>query len=130
MIDPIADMLTRIRNALGRYHQSVEIPYSQYKEQILGIFLQKKFIASLKVQGEIPNKKLVVGLTNQKAPISPITALQLLSKPGQRVYVNSQNIPRIKNGRGLVIISTDQGLMTGEKARRSRLGGETICYIY
>ena len=128
--DPIADMLTRIRNALMRNHNKVVIPYSQIKHQIANILLRYKFVADLKIEGEGKNKIVTVSLTNEKSPISPITALQRLSTPGRRVYVGWRLIPRIKNGRGFVILSTNQGLMTGSEARRANLGGEVICSIY
>ncbi|MYB39830.1 30S ribosomal protein S8 [Candidatus Saccharibacteria bacterium] len=128
--DPIADMLTRIRNALMRGHVRVSIPYSQIKHQIVKIFLQYKFIAGLKVEGEGRYKAIVVTLTDEKLPISPITALERLSKPGRRVYVGWRTVPRVKNGRGLVILSTNKGLMTGGAARRASLGGEVVCSIY
>ncbi len=128
--DPIADMLTRIRNALMRNHNKVVIPYSQIKHQIASILLHYKFITDLKVEGEGKNKIVTVSLTSEKSPISPITALQRFSTPGRRVYVGWRLIPRIKNGRGLVILSTNEGLMTGFEARRANLGGEVICSIY
>ena len=128
--DPIADMLTRIRNALMRGHARVSIPYSQIKHQIVKIFLRYKFVAGLKVEGEGRRKAIVVTLTDDGLPVSPITALERLSKPGRRVYSGWRTLPRIKNGRGLVILSTNQGLMTGAEARRASLGGEVICSIY
>ena len=128
--DPIADMLTRIRNALMRGHQRVSIPYSQIKHQIAKIFLRYKFIAGLKVEGEGRHRVIIVTLTDEKLPISPITALDRLSKPGRRVYVGWRTVPRIKNGRGLVVLSTNRGLMTGAEARKASLGGEVVCSIY
>lgn len=128
--DPIADMLTRIRNALMRGHKKVAIPYSGIKHQVGSILLRYKFIADLKVKGEGKEKVILVDLTDEKAPISPITALQRMSRPGRRVYVGWRLIPRIKNGRGMVILSTNKGLMTGSEARRANLGGEVICSIY
>ena len=128
--DPIADMLTRIRNALMRHHTDVTIPHSQIKEQILKIFLRYKFIADFKVVQSDKFKVIEVELTSDQQPISPITNLKRLSRPGRRLYVDKQAIPWIKNGRGLVILSTDQGLMTGRKAKKARLGGEVLCSIY
>ena len=128
--DPIADMLTRIRNALMRNHIKVIIPYSQIKHQIAKIFLQYKFIASFKIEGEGKHKAIIVDLVDDKSPISPITALSRLSRPGRRVYVGWRLIPQIKNGRGLVILSTNKGLMAGKEARKANLGGEIVCSIY
>ena len=128
--DPIADMLTRIRNALMRDRTRVEIPYSQIKQQILEIFLKHRFVAGLKAVGEGKNRLLVVDLVDEKLPISPITELTRLSRPGRRVYVGWQLIPQVKSGRGLVVLSTNQGLMTGPAARKANLGGEVLCSIY
>ena len=128
--DPIADMLTRIRNALMRSRTRVEIPYSRIKQQILEIFLQYRFVAGLKVVGEGKHKLLVVELVDEKLPISPITMIKRLSRPGQRVYVSWRLIPQVKSGRGLVVLSTNRGLMSGPVARKANLGGEVICSIY
>ena len=128
--DPIADMLTRVRNALMRNHNKVIIPYSQIKHQIVKIFAQYKFVASFKVEGKGKEKIIAVDLIDKDLPISPITALERMSKPGRRVYVSWRRIPQIKSGRGMVILSTNKGLMTGFEARKSNLGGEVICSIY
>lgn len=134
MNDPVADMLTRIRNALMRNKSSVTMPYSRIKEQIAQIFLQSQFIVAVST-GNVATKKsrhktLTLVLTNDERPISPISQLQRLSKPGRRVYVGHHLIPRVKSGRGLVILSTDQGLMTDRQARQKKLGGEVLCSIY
>ena len=128
--DPIADMLTRIRNALMRRQPRVVIPYSQLKEEVARIFLKSGYIANLRVKGEIPNKVLEVELINDKLPISPITALERWSRPGRRRYVDWRTIPTVKNGRGLLVLSTNKGLMTGREAQTARLGGEIMCSIY
>ena len=128
--DPIADMLTRMRNALMRQHQSVVIPYSQIKERIGQIFKQYKFIASLKISGKGKDKAMLINLIDDDLPISPISNLQRISRPGRRVHVGWKSIPQIKNGRGMVLISTDQGIMTGQQARKKNLGGEVLCSIY
>ena len=128
--DPIADMLTRIRNALARQHKQVIIPYTQIKEQVIKIFMEYQFIASFKLEGSGKNKQIIVELTNERLPISPITKLQRCSRPGRRLYVGWREIPRIKSGRGFVILSTNKGLMTSMTAKRANLGGEVICSIY
>ena len=128
--DPIADMLTRIRNALMRNHEQVEIPYSHIKYQVLKIFLEYKFVAELKVKGEGKHKTILVKLVNEQLPISPISNLERLSRPGRRLHVGWSLIPKIKNGRGLVVLSTNKGMMTGFAARKANLGGEVICSIY
>ena len=128
--DPIADMLTRIRNALMRHKSNTEIPHSKIKESIIKIFLQYKFIAKFKIEGSGKNKMIILEFTGDELPISPISQITRLSRPGRRVHLNWRRIPSIKNGRGLVIVSTDKGLMTGFEARRKKLGGEIICSIY
>lgn len=128
--DPIADMLTRIRNALMRQKDQAIIPYSEIKLQIASVFEKYKFIARLKVEGEGKNKIIVIDLTDDKLAISPITELKKISRPGRRVYAGWQEIPRIKNGRGLVVMSTDQGIITGFEANQKKIGGEIICSIY
>ena len=134
MNDPIADMLTRIRNALMRQKETVSMPYSRLKHEVAQIFLKYRFIVDIKIETR-PLKKsqhqvLILSLVNKQAPISPITKLQRLSRPGRRQHVKYQLIPQIKSGRGLVIISTDKGLMTGFEAQRQKLGGEVLCSIY
>ncbi|MCY3804752.1 MAG: 30S ribosomal protein S8 [Candidatus Saccharibacteria bacterium] len=128
--DPIADMLTRIRNALMKNQPRAVIPYSQIKEKIAQILVKHQFVAGLKINGQLKDKVITITLINDKLPINPINEIKRLSKPSRRYYVDCQNIPTIRNGRGIVIISTDKGLMTGRQARRSKLGGEVICSIY
>ena len=118
--DPIADMLTRIRNALMRHRYQVVIPYSQIKHKIALIFLKYKFIDQLNIEGKAKDKVLVLNLLAEGRASSPISELKRLSTPGRRVYVNWQNIPIIRNGRGLVILSTDQGIITGFEARQKK----------
>ena len=134
MSDPIADMLTRVRNALMRQKETVEMPYSRLKAEVAAIFLKHDFIVKVEVKKETIKKSqqklLVLHLTNSEKPISPISKLQRLSRPGRRFYVKHSLIPRIKSGRGLVVISTDKGLMTGFEAQRLKLGGEVLCSIY
>ena len=128
--DPIADMLTRIRNALMRSRDTIEVPYSQIKHQALKIFLEYGFIASINIHGQGKHKQIAVCLTSEKLPISPISNLTRLSRPGRRLYVGWRLIPKVKNGRGLVILSTNRGLMSGFAARKASLGGEVICSVY
>ena len=128
--DPIADMLTRIRNALMRQKSEVIIPHSQIKHQIALILKQYQFIAQFKL-GTVDNQKaVIINLTDDQLPLSPIHELKRISTPGRRTHVGWQDIPYVKNGRGLVILSTDRGLMAGFEARRQKLGGEIICSVY
>ena len=125
--DPIADMLTRIRNAILVNHSEVSIPYSQFKHQLAKLFRKNKFIDKVVVDKDQNLIKLVIQA--EGSPVR-INCLERISKPGRRVYVSSDKIPTIKSGRGIVIVSTSQGLMTGRLARRQKIGGELICSIY
>ena len=126
--DPIADMLTRIRNALLINQSEVLIPYSKFKHQLAKLFYRNKFIDQIVVEDDTSkNIKLILHDPNSPARIS---YLKRISKPGRRVYVAADEIPTIKSGRGVVVVSTSQGLMTGRMARRQKTGGELICSIY
>lgn len=127
--DPIADMLTRIRNAILVRKNKVELPYSKIKESVAKLLVDNNFITSVKTEGEGINKKLVLYINKENSNAS-ITEIQRISTPGRRHYVNVKNIPVIKNGRGIVIMSTSQGLMTGQDAKVKRLGGELVCKVY
>lgn len=129
MNDPIADMLTRIRNAIAASRNSVMLPHSKIKESIAQILKDNGFVADYKVEKSGEFKTLVV--TIQPEGNSPvISALQRVSKPGRRVYASSQDIPLVLGGRGMVILSTSSGLMTGREARKQGLGGELICKVW
>lgn len=126
--DPIADMLTRIRNALAVNHQTVTIPYSQVKEEIAKLLKKHNYIVSYTVDKN-GFKNLVITLSEPDRN-NPITTLRRVSKPGRRMYVKAHEIPRIMRGHGLVIVSTSQGLMSDHEARRQRLGGEVMCMVW
>jgi small subunit ribosomal protein S8 len=129
MTDPIADMLTRIRNALAVNKSSVAIPYSKLKNTLLQQFLSHGFVLGVEVQGEGVKKQIVVTLSSENQ--SPrITSLSRISRPGQRVYAKSAKIPKSKSGRGIVLISTSKGIVSDSEARSQKLGGELICQIY
>jgi small subunit ribosomal protein S8 len=130
MTDPIADMLTRIRNANMVGHEKVEIPGSNVKRQIADILKREGFIRDAEF---IPDNKqgtirvfLKYGSNNERV----ITGLKRISKPGLRVYAKREQIPRVLGGLGIAILSTSQGLMTDKDARRSQVGGEVICYVW
>ena len=129
MSDPIADMLTRIRNAIAASRQHVVIPHSRVKEAIAKILSDNGFVASYRVDTDGAFKSLIVTL-NSDDTRAAITALQRVSKPGRRVYAASQDIPLVLGGRGMVILSTSGGLMTGREARKAGLGGELICKVW
>lgn len=125
--DPIADYLTRIRNASRAKLESTKIPYSKIKEGISKVLTESKFIENYKIQEAGKFKELVITLKPwTKEPIY----IKRISKPGQRIYLKNKEIKRVKNGLGLVVLSTPKGIMSGEEARKSKLGGEAICEIY
>ncbi len=127
--DPIADMLTRIRNALLVRKDEVSMPHSKMKQSVAEILADNKFIENVKTEGSGINKELVLKVMTD-AGSSPITKIDRLSKPGRRVYAKVADIPTVKRGRGLVIMSTSQGIMTGKDAKSKKLGGEVLCSVY
>jgi small subunit ribosomal protein S8 len=127
--DPIADMLSRIRNAIAVRKSTVSLPHSNVKEAVARLLKESSFISDVKVEGEGITKTLVLKLNDEDSNAN-ITEIVRLSKPGRRHYVNSQEIPTVKRGRGIVIISTSKGMMTGTQAKKARVGGELICKVY
>ena len=127
--DPIADMLTRIRNGLGAHHQRVDMPSSKLKVEIARILKEEGYIANFKVADEAKKKVLRVFLRYTPEGASVISELERISRPGRRVYVGAQEIPRVMGGMGVNILTTPQGVMTGKAARRAGLGGEVLCQI-
>ena len=128
--DPIADLLTRIRNANTQKHESVEIPASNLKKAIVQILLDEGYIKSFTVtedgkQGVI---KVVLKYTEDKAPV--ITGLRRVSKPGLRIYSDVENLPKVMKGLGIAIISTSKGVMTDRQARKENVGGEVLAYVW
>lgn len=132
MTDPIADMLTRIRNAASARHESVSMPSSKAKVAIAEVLKSEGFIRELEVvqlpDKAQPNLKLTLSYGGQKQPV--LNGIQRISKPGLRVYVKQREIPRVYGGLGIAILSTPRGVMTGSEARRQRLGGEIVCYAW
>ena len=127
--DPIADMLTRIRNAIAVNKTEIGLPYSQIKEAVALLLVENNFIDGLRVEGDKIAKSLVLSL-NQANTNARITEITKLSRPGRRTYVNSKEIPIVKQGRGMIIISTSKGVMTGDQAKTEHVGGELICQVY
>ena len=127
--DPIADLLTRIRNAIAVGKSEVRVPLSKIKLTIANQLKRFSYLADVKVEDGDPYKNIVITLTNP-GKNSPITEITRISKPGRRMYVKSDEIPVIKNGRGLVLISTSRGVMSGYEAKKEHLGGELILKIY
>ena len=128
--DPIADYLTRIRNAVMANHRIVEIPKSKIKEEITRILFEKGFILNYKVENEpIPGSIKIALKYHPVTKVSAINSLTRISKPGLRKYVGHDTLPRVLNGLGIAILSTSQGLMTDKEARVKNIGGEVLCYI-
>lgn len=127
--DPIADMLTRIRNALGGSHETVDIPHSKMKEQIAEILKREGFIREFVVTGET-KKTLTIRLKYTAEGEPAIVAIRRQSMPGLRRYVKTDKVPLVLGGMGTAIVSTSSGLMTGREARTKRLGGELICTVW
>ena len=131
MTDPIADMLTRIRNGIQARHEAVEIPASKQKVEIAKILKNEGFILNYAVTGETAaEKKITVTLKYGPNNEKVISGIKRISKPGLRVYAKSGSIPRVLNGLGIAIISTAQGMMTDKEARAKHTGGEVIAYIW
>jgi small subunit ribosomal protein S8 len=131
MTDPIADYLTRIRNAVMANHKVVEIPASNIKKDMTRILFEKGYILNYKFEEEGPQGNIKIALKyNPETKSNAIKSLERISRPGLRKYVDSENLPRVLNGLGVAIISTSQGVMTDKEARSLNIGGEVLCYVY
>jgi len=131
MTDPIADYLTRVRNAIMAKHKVVEIPASNLKKEMTKILFDKGYILSYKFEED--DKQGIIKIALKYHPISKVSAIKSLrriSKPGLRKYSDVDNLPRVLNGMGIAILSTSRGLMTEKEARKENVGGEVICYVY
>lgn len=129
MTDPVADYLTRIRNAIKSEKKSVDIPYSKFKKNISEILLNARFINDLK-EIDVEKKRYISIRLKYSGEASVINGLKRISKPGIRRYVSVEKLPRVRNGLGIAVISTSKGLMTDKQARALGIGGEVICYIW
>lgn len=130
MTDPIADMLTRLRNANSAYHDQVVMPHSKLKVAIAEILQKEGYIASHTTEDAEVGKSLTVELKYGRNRERSVAGLRRVSKPGLRVYAKSTNLPRVLGGLGIAIISTSQGLMTDKQAYRSGVGGEVLAYVW
>jgi len=126
--DPIADMLTRIRNAVAVRKSEISLPHSNVKETLARVLKDANFVDDVTVVKETVGKSLVIALNSPDAN-ARITTIDRLSTPGKRMYAKADEIPTIRQGRGVVIVSTSHGVMTGQQAKTKRLGGELICKI-
>ncbi len=132
MTDPIADYLTRVRNAVKANHRVVEVPASNFKKEITKILYDKGYISNYKFENS-DNRQGNIKIALKYNPVSKqpaITAIRRVSRPGLRKYVHAEKLPRVINGLGIAIISTSRGLMTDKEARNLKVGGEVICYVY
>ena len=125
-IDPIADMLTRMRNALNAKHKNVSVPVSKTKVAIAELLLKEGYIASYKVEGEGIAASIVIDFKDNKV----IQGLKRISKPGLRIYAGVEDLPKVINGLGIAIISTNKGIITDREARKLGVGGEVLAYVW
>ena len=130
MTDPIADMLTRVRNALAANKEKVEIPSSNMKKAIANIMLDEGYISDVKYEEDGYNGKLVISLkyVGKKKPV--INGLKRVSRPGLRVYSDVDTMPKVMDGLGIAILSTNKGIMTDKQAKAANVGGEVLCHIW
>lgn len=136
---PVTDMFNRIRNAQAVVHQTVDVPFSNFKYEIAKILVKNGFIKKIEKKGKKVKKSIEITLKyqdktsvkrkdNQGLPV--ISGLKIISRPGQKIYIDYQRVRKVKGGYGIVIISTSKGLMTGKEARKQKLGGEVICEVW
>ncbi len=131
MTDPIADYLTRIRNAVMAKHRVVEIPSSNLKRDMTRILFEKGYILNFKFEETGPQGKIKIALKyHPESKVPAIKGIERASRPGLRRYANHTELPRVLNGLGVAIISTSQGVMTDKEAREKNVGGEVLCYVY
>ena len=130
MTDPIADMLTRLRNANSAYHDTVGMPYSKIKSHIADILQQEGYIAGWRVEEAEVGKSLVITLKYGLSRERSIAGIKRVSKPGLRVYAKAQEMPRVLGGLGIAIISTSHGLLTDRQARKRNVGGEVLAWVW
>ena len=130
MTDPIADMLTRIRNGVSAKHDNVAMPSSKIKVAIAKVLKEEGFIRDFEIQADNirPMLKIELSYTGRKDPV--LSGIKRVSKPGLRVYVQKREIPRVLGGLGVAILSTPEGVMTGQNARQKSIGGEVLCYVW
>ncbi len=130
MTDPIADMLTRIRNAIMARHESVTIPSSKIKKEISRILKEEGYIEDFSIEEDGPKAFINIKLKYDKNGVPAIRGLERVSKPGRRIYSDVDNLPKVNGGLGIAIISTSRGVMVDRQSRKENVGGEVICYIW
>jgi small subunit ribosomal protein S8 len=130
MTDPIADMLTRIRNANTAYKEEVEIPASRLKEEVARVLAREGYVQGFRLEGEEPKRRMVVEMKYGPDRERTISGLTRVSRPGRRVYADRDHLPRVLGGLGVSILSTSQGLLTDRQAARRGVGGEVLCQVW
>lgn len=130
MSDPLADMFTRVRNAASARHEAVRIPASKVKRSVAEVLKSEGFIRSIDEVKEGPRSYIELKLTYGDDRRAVLSGIRRVSRPGLRVYVNNQQIPRVLGGLGVAVMSTSQGVMSGREAWRRRIGGEVLCYVW
>jgi len=130
MIDPISDMLTRIRNAQRALLPATEIPHSRIKENIAHILKKEGYVTDVVIEGKLPKDRTIRIKLKYQGKKSVIEGLRRVSRPGLRRYVGATEIPRVLGGLGVAVVSTPEGVMTGTQATKKNLGGELLCYIW
>ena len=130
LVDPIGDMLTRIRNAQMRLSNKVKIPNSKFRAKILDVLKKEGYISDYKISPETDNKNILSVSLKYHNGSPVIKEIKRISKPGRRIYAKANSIPKIKNGLGLAIVSTSKGIMTDNDARNQNIGGEIICRLF
>jgi len=130
MTDPVADLLTRVRNAMKAGHRKVSIPASIFKTDVLKVLKVEGFISDFEVKKDKKQGMIIVRLKYTSDKRGVISKIKRISKPGLRVYVNKNKIPKVLNGLGIAVLSTSKGVVTGDKAEELGVGGEVICTVY
>lgn len=130
MTDPIADMLTRVRNASSAMHEEVQIPLSKIKESIARILANEGYVEGVEIVDDAVHPTMKIRLRYSEERERAIVGLRRISKPGRRVYRGAEEIPRVLGGMGIAIVSTSQGVMTDRQARNARVGGEILAYVW
>lgn len=127
--DPVADMLTRIRNAIMAGKNEIRLPSSKLKVTIATELKNNGYLTAVKIEEGTPRNELVITI-HEPGENAVITEIERVSKPGRRVYASASDIPKVKSGRGIILVSTSKGVMTGQQAVKNRLGGELLCKVY
>ncbi len=130
MTDPIADMLTRIRNAQSAGHEEASMPYSRLKEAVAGVLKEEGYIADFRTSGSGVTKTLRLALRYTEAGVPVVSGLKRVSRPGRRAYFGASEIPRVLDGLGICILSTSHGVISDRQARRQKVGGEVLCDVW